>query len=99
MGVSESMQLGGLRGIPTRPWIHRQFVVSSGVRIVQTLILVGLDLPETTEICRRVPGPVLVYETLPRIRIDRGRLGVEHPEIMNAFVPVGRVVYPRHLRG
>ena len=60
---------------------------------VEPLILVGLDPPETTELQRRLDRPVLAFETLPRIRVDRGRLLVEHPNIMNTFIPVERVVY------
>jgi hypothetical protein len=60
---------------------------------METLLLVGLDPPETTEIRRRLDRPVLAYETLPRIQVDRGRLLVEHPNTMNAFVPVGRVAF------
>jgi hypothetical protein len=55
--------------------------------------LVGLDPPETTELRRRLDRPVLVCETLPRIQVIRGRLEVEHPNVLNAFVPVDRVVY------
>jgi hypothetical protein len=60
---------------------------------VEPLLLVGLDPPETTEIRRRLDRPVLVYETLPRVQADRGRLLVEHPHVMNVFVPVERVAY------
>jgi hypothetical protein len=60
---------------------------------VEPLLLVGLDPPEATDIRRRVDRPVLAYETLPRIQVARGRLLVEHPNVMNAFVPVERVVY------
>ncbi len=57
------------------------------------LLLVGLDEPETLELRRRLGRPVLAFETLPRIRVDRGRLKVEHPHVMNHFVPVERVAY------
>jgi hypothetical protein len=60
---------------------------------VEPLLLVGLDEPETTELRRRLDRPVLAFETLPRIRVDRGRLLVEHPHVMNHFVPVERVAY------
>ena len=60
---------------------------------MEPLLLVGLDEPETTELRRRLDRPVLAFETLPRIRVDRGRLLVEHPHVMNHFVPVERVVY------
>lgn len=57
------------------------------------VLLVGLDEPETAELRRRLERPVFAFETLPRIRVDRGSLLVEHPRVMNAFVPVERVVY------
>ena len=60
---------------------------------MEPLLLVGLDEPETTELRRRLGWPALAYETLPRIRVERGRLLVEHPHIMNHFVPVERVVF------
>ena len=61
---------------------------------MEPLLIVGLDEPETAEIRLRLPGrPILAFETLPRIRVDRGRLLVEHPHAMNHFVPVGRAVY------
>jgi hypothetical protein len=46
---------------------------------VEPLLLVGLDEPETTELRRRLGRPVLAFETLPRIRVDRGRLLVSTP--------------------
>jgi hypothetical protein len=60
---------------------------------VEPLLIVGLDEPENTELKRRLGRSVLAFETLPRIRVDRGELLVEHPHAMNQFVPVGRVVY------
>ena len=62
-------------------------------KAVEPLLLVGLDEPETTELRRRLDRPVLAFETLPRIRVDRERLLVEHPNFMNHFVPVERVAY------
>ena len=60
---------------------------------MDSLLIVGLDEPETAEIRRRVAGPVLAFEMPPRIRVDRGRLLVEHPHLINTLVPVGRVVF------
>src|SRR5947209_11986617 len=60
---------------------------------VEPLLLVGLDEAETAELRRRLDRPILAFETLPRIRVDRGRLLVEHPHAMNQFVPVERVAY------
>ncbi|WP_231749229.1 ATP-grasp domain-containing protein [Tautonia plasticadhaerens] len=60
---------------------------------VEPLLLVGLDPPETAELRRRLDRPVLAFETLPRIRVDRGILLVEHPRFMGHFVPVERVAY------
>lgn len=60
---------------------------------MEPLLLVGLDGPETAELRRRLDRPVLAFETLPRIRVDRGRLLVERPNFMNHFVPVERVAY------
>jgi hypothetical protein len=60
---------------------------------VEPLLLVGLDQPEIVELKGRLGRPVLAFETLPRIRVDRGRLLVEHPRIMNHFVQVERVAY------
>jgi hypothetical protein len=60
---------------------------------VEAILLVGLDEPETTELRSRLDRPVLAFESLPRIRVDRGRLLVEHPHAMNHFVPVDRVVF------
>ena len=68
------------------PWI-------SWRKAVEPLLLVGLDEPETTELRRRLDRPVLAFETLPRIRVDRGRLLVEHPHLMNHFFSVERVAY------
>ena len=58
-----------------------------------SLLLVGLDEPEIVEIRRRWDRPVLAFENLPRIKVEQGRLLVEHPNLMNHFVPVDRVVY------
>ncbi|MFO0950591.1 MAG: hypothetical protein U0835_05455 [Isosphaeraceae bacterium] len=60
---------------------------------MEPLLLVGLDEPETAELRRRLDRPVLAFDTLPRIQVDRGRLLVEHPHAMNHFVPVERVAY------
>jgi hypothetical protein len=60
---------------------------------VEPILLVGLDEPEVAELRGRLDRPALAYETLPRIQVDRGRLLVEHPHAMNAFVPVARVVF------
>lgn len=60
---------------------------------MDSILLVGLDEPETTELRARFDQPVLAFESLPRIQVDRGRLLVEHPHRMNQFVPVGRVVF------
>src|SRR3954470_9446842 len=60
---------------------------------MEPLLLVGLDEPEISELRRRLGRPVLAFETPPRIRVDRGRLLVEHPHIMNHFFPAGRVAY------
>ena len=42
--------------------------------VMEPLLLVGLDEPEIAELRRRLDRPVLAFETLPRIRVDRGRL-------------------------
>jgi hypothetical protein len=62
-------------------------------KAVEPLLLVGLDELETAELRRRLERQVLAFETLPRIRLDRGRLLVEHPHAMNVFVPVERTAY------
>jgi hypothetical protein len=60
---------------------------------VEPLLLVGLDPPEAAELRRRLDRPVMAFETLPRIRLDRGSLLVEHPRFMGHFIPVERVAY------
>jgi hypothetical protein len=60
---------------------------------VEPILLVGLDEPEFAEIRRRIDCRILAFETLPCVRVDRGQLLVEHPHVMNHFVPVERVVY------
>ena len=60
---------------------------------MEPLLIVGLDERETSEIRQRLGQPTLAFENLPRIRGDRGRLLVEHPNFMDLFVPVERVVY------
>jgi hypothetical protein len=60
---------------------------------VEPFLLVGLDEPESAELRRRLDRSVLAFETLPCIRVDRGRLLVEHPSFMNHFIPVERVAY------
>jgi hypothetical protein len=60
---------------------------------VDVILLVGLDEPETTELRGRLDRPVLAFENLPRIRVDRGRLFVEHPHLMNHFIPVAQAVF------
>lgn len=60
---------------------------------MEAILIVGLDEPETAELRNRLDRPVLAFENLPRIRVDRGRLLVEHPHAMNHFVPVDRVVF------
>ncbi|WP_435021496.1 hypothetical protein TA3x_002405 [Tundrisphaera sp. TA3] len=57
------------------------------------ILIVGLDEPEVAELRSRIDRPVLAFENLPRIRVDRGLLLVEHPHVMDHFVPVGRVAY------
>jgi hypothetical protein len=59
---------------------------------VGSLPLVGLAEPEIIELRRSLDRPVLPFETMPRIRVNRGRLLVEEPRVMNAFVPVERIV-------
>jgi hypothetical protein len=65
----------------------------TGVPKMETILLVGLDEPETAELRSRLDRPILTFESLPRIRVDRGMLLVEHPHAMNHFVPVDRVVF------
>ncbi len=65
----------------------------TGVQAVEAILIVGLDEPETAELRGRLDRPVLAFENLPRILVNRGRLSVEHPYIMNHFVHVGRVVF------
>lgn len=65
----------------------------TGAQAVEPILIVGLDEPETTELRSRLDCPVLAFENLPRILVDRGRLAVEHPHVMNHFVPVSRVVF------
>jgi hypothetical protein len=69
---------------------NRPPVDLTGVMAMEAILLVGLDEPETTELRSRLDRPVLAFESLPRIRVDRGRLLVEHPHAMNHFVPVNR---------
>ena len=59
---------------------------------MEAILIVGLDEPETAELRGRLDRQVLAFENLPRILLDRGRLSVEHPHVMDHFVPVGRVV-------
>ncbi len=56
------------------------------------LLIVGLDEPEALELKEKVAGPVVSYELLPRLQIDRGRLLVEKPNSAGAFVAVARVI-------
>ncbi|MHC5539234.1 hypothetical protein ACYOEI_13535 [Singulisphaera rosea] len=57
-------------------------------------LLIGLDESESKEIRRRLEAtPVFTFTSLPRIRVERGRLLVEHPHAMDRFVPVDGVVY------
>lgn len=60
---------------------------------MEVILLVGLDAPEINELRSRLAQPVFAFENLPRIQLDRGRLLVEHPHLMNQFVPVGRVAF------
>ena len=60
---------------------------------MDAILLVGLDEPETSELRDRLGRPVLAFENLPRIRVDRGRLSVEHPHVMGRYVPVGWVAF------
>ncbi|AGA28554.1 hypothetical protein Sinac_4358 [Singulisphaera acidiphila DSM 18658] len=60
---------------------------------MESILHVGLDEPETSELRGCFAQPVLAFETLPRIQVDRGRLMVEHPHRMNQFVPIGRAVF------
>jgi hypothetical protein len=87
--VHPSVRAAILDGVPpTRPNID-----IDGVLAVEPILLVGLDEPEAAEIRRRLDRKLFAFETLPRIRVDRGRLSVEHPHAMDHFVPIGRVVY------
>src|SRR4051812_9565177 len=65
----------------------------TGVLAVEAILVVGLDEPEVAELRSRIDRPALAFENLPRIRVDRGRLQVEHPHVMDHFVPVDRVVF------
>lgn len=60
---------------------------------MSSLLLVGLDSPETEEISHRIDDSVIAYEVLPRIKVDNGKLLVELPHIYNSFVPVSKVVF------
>ncbi|WP_422928390.1 hypothetical protein [Singulisphaera sp. PoT] len=57
------------------------------------LLLVGLDRTEVDALRQRLGRPILAFDALPRIRVDRGSLLVEHTNLLDHFVPVERVVY------
>jgi len=54
--------------------------------------LIGLDEPQYREIRRRFGGPLIAYETLPRIIVRDGELLVEELSGFG-YCPVSRVVY------
>jgi hypothetical protein len=63
------------------------------IREGQAVCIVLVGEPETAEFRRHLDRPILAFETLSRIRVDRGRLLVEHPNFMNHFLPIERVAY------
>jgi hypothetical protein len=56
-------------------------------------LLIGLDEPEARELVARLPGAVVDRPTLPRLRLDAGRLSVERLGWVGEFLEVERVVY------
>jgi hypothetical protein len=60
---------------------------------MERVLVVGLDEPEFSELRQRVSVKMLHSELLPRIRLERGQLLVERPEVYTAFVPVSRVIF------
>jgi hypothetical protein len=60
---------------------------------MQRLLIVGLDEPEYVEIRNRVAKPIVYFDLLPHLRLDRGRLLVEKPNSFGTFLPVARVVF------
>jgi len=60
---------------------------------VERLLIVGLDEPEYLDVKKRLAGPVVYSDLLPRVQIDRGRLLVEKPNSVGAFVPVSKVIF------
>jgi hypothetical protein len=74
-------------------WADHTLPCTSSKKAPDPPALADFDEPETAEKRRRLARPVPAFETLPRNRVDRGRLLVEHPHFMNHFVPVERVAY------
>ena len=60
---------------------------------MQPILIVGLDKAEIFALHLRLGCPTLVFDSLPRVRVDGLSLLVEHPHFMNLFVPVSRVIY------
>lgn len=56
------------------------------------LCLIGLDAPQIADLKARIDGPVVAYETLPRILVRDGNLFVEAASGFGV-IPVHRVVY------
>ncbi len=59
---------------------------------MERLLVVGLDEPEFEALKSRVDVPMVFHPDLPRVKLQRGRLLVEHPDRM-AFLAVGRVIF------
>jgi hypothetical protein len=60
---------------------------------MERLLVVGLDQPEYDALKERVSIPSVLFEMLPRLRLVRGRLSVEHPLADGRFLPVSRVIF------
>jgi len=56
------------------------------------LCLIGLDEPQTAVLRARIPGPISIHETLPRILVRDGELFVESSSGFGV-VPVSKVVF------
>lgn len=60
--------------------------------MTQRTCLIGLDEPQTSELKARIPGPLAIYETLPRILVCDGELFVEASSGFGT-IPISKVVF------
>lgn len=59
---------------------------------MERFCIIGLDQPESSQICDRVDAPIISHDSLPRIIVRDGRILVE-PFSGSVYIPVSKVLF------